>query len=149
MQAKTTLLLVGKDRTGRLLQDQIKKSGQSDKLIICGFVERYDMSSFWKQADLNILTSIKEGFGLSIIEGFVYGVPCITFADLDAVPNLYHKNAMFLVNERKVEHLAQGIQSALLTSWDHEWIKNYSQQFSLQKMADETRKLYSSLHFLF
>lgn len=142
-QKNTTILFLGNDLEGKL-REEINELGLKN-LIYCGFVDKREISSFWIKADLNVVASIDEGFGLSMIEGFVYGVPTVTFSDLDAIKDLYHEKAMLLVNERSDEALAQGMEKALNICWDREWIKEYSEQFSLDKMALKYHKLYSDI----
>ena len=43
------------------------------------------------------------GFGLPIVEGYMHGVPCVTFEDLDATQDLYYPEAMLKVKDRSNE----------------------------------------------
>jgi glycosyltransferase involved in cell wall biosynthesis len=139
---KISILFLGNDCMDGAFQESISELGYEKNLIPCGFVDKRDIPSYLTQAELNIVASIDEGFGLSIIESFVYGVPTVTFSDLDAIEDLYHENAIMLVNDRSDKALAQGIEKALRTNWDKEWIKEYSKQFSLEKMTEEYHKCY-------
>jgi glycosyltransferase involved in cell wall biosynthesis len=145
LKKKLVILFIGDDSLNGALQSEIEKSSFSDNLICCGFIEKKHMPSYYRVAELNIVASHDEGFGLSMIEGFVYGVPTITFLDLDAVKDLYHKKAMFLVEKRKVKALALGIEKALLKDWDKCWIKKYSSIFSLEKISERYNNYYNDL----
>lgn len=142
IQENTNILFLGNDMLNDGFQDIICELGYKKNLIHCGFVDRINVSSYLTQATLNVVASLDEGFGLSIVEGFTYGVPTVTFSDLDAVEDLFDANAMMLVNERSDEALAEGIEKALEFDWDREWIRNYGKQFSLERMAEEYHKLY-------
>lgn len=107
-----------------------------------GFLPFEDIINYYNEADLLILASIEEGFGLSLIEGFVYGVPSVTFSDLDAVPDVYDERAMMLCHERTDKALAATIELALEKNWDKEWIKGYSKKFSLESMRDKYLDVY-------
>lgn len=139
---KITVLFLGNDTSDNLLKNSIDKSTSNINFIYCGFINKDLMAQFWIQADLNIFTSLNDGFGLSIIEGFVYGVPTITFSDLDAIEDLYNEKAMFLVHDRCDDALVKGIESALQIEWDKDWIREYSKEFSLLKIAEEYHNHY-------
>lgn len=137
------VLFVGRD--GEELKQKIQQEGLQETLIVCGGVPRKKVGNYYQASDATILTSHSEGFGLSIIEGFVYGKPCLTFADMPAVKDLYHEKAMLTMPDRKDETLAQGIVCLTRHQWDKDWIKMYAKQFSLEKMADNYIELYKKI----
>lgn len=142
IRKKATILFLGNDGLEGKLHNRVRELSLEKNFVFCGFVDKQNVPSYFEQANLNIVTSLDEGFGLSIIESFVFGVPTVTFSDLDAVDDLYNENAMFLVNNRRNKALAQGIEKALNTNWNKEWIQEYSKRFSLEKMAEEYHKCY-------
>ena len=91
------------------------------------------------------MSSISEGFGLSIIEGFVYGKPTVAFADLAAVPDLYHEKAMVLVKERSDIALANGMLKVMNNNWDATWITKYAENFSFEVMAKRYLNVYQKI----
>lgn len=145
MQDKTTLFILGTIAEGYEIQEEISRLGLENKVICCGFVEADLIGSYYMEAEINILASVDEGFGLSMIEGFVYGVPCVTFGDLDAVPDIYDDKAMLLCAERTDEALAKVIEVAMGRQWDTDWIIRYSKGFSLGNMAEQYINLYQKV----
>jgi len=139
---RITVLFLGNDGLNGMLEKRVKELNLEKNFVFCGFVEKQEIPSYFKEADLNVVASLNEGFGLSMIEGFVYGVPTVTFSDLDAIEDIYNDKAMMLVHERNQEALAESIQKALKKDWDKKWIKDYSKQFSLDKMAQKYHRLY-------
>ena len=135
----------GKDCTNGAVQKRINELGLTDHAIMMGFVPREEMSNMYAQADFNILASISEGFGMGIIEAFVYGLPSVTFADLDAIPDLYHEKAMMLCQDRSTEALADAICETMTKTWDKNEIMEYSKKFSLEQMAKNYQKVYESV----
>ena len=131
------ILFLGSDMTNGTFTNSIKKIGLSSHLIACGNIPKNNLSDFYKQADFNIVASISEGFGLSIIEGFVYGLPCLTFNDLDAVSDLFSKRSMITIMERTDEALAKGITQMTNKKWNKQIIQLHSQNFSLEQMAQK------------
>jgi glycosyltransferase involved in cell wall biosynthesis len=102
------------------------------------------MHNYYAQSDFVISTSINEAFGLTFIEGFVYGLPAITFPDLDAVPDLYDEKVMILANDRTDSSLKNAILFALEKEWDPTYIKKYAQKFSAEIMVEKYNDLYTS-----
>ena len=139
------VLFVGVEGTNGTFLEAIKDSDYTSQLIFCGFIDKEKLPVYYQQSDFNIVASITEVFGLSIVEGFVYGVPCLTFADLDAVPDLYNEKAMLLLKGRTDDDLAQGINKMLSHTWDKNFIRKHSQKFSLEKMAKNYLKVFKSL----
>lgn len=112
-----------------------------------GFVPREDLGNYYRAADLTVTASLAEGFGLPIIEGFVYGTPCVAFSDLDAIGDIYDESAMLLCRERSDEALANAMAAALSTLWDQEKIKAHSKNFSLEEMARKYQAVYEKIAY--
>jgi len=144
-KSRLYILFLGKDRTNGDVERKICELGLENNLILCGNVGRDEIGSYYKQADYTVLASISEGFGLSIIEGFVYGLPNLTFADLDAIEDLFDGNAMITLTERSDQALAEGIAQMLSMDWDREYIKKYAKNFSLERMAQEYVRVYEEV----
>lgn len=117
----------------------------SDCLFVSGPIEKSFVHDFYSAADATILTSLSEGFGLSIIEGFVYGKPNLTFKDLPAVKDLYHPDSMLLCEERDTRSLAEKMYEMSKAKWDNKFIAEYSEKFSFKKMRDNYNTLYYSI----
>lgn len=130
------LFLCGRDCTDGAVQKRINELGLADRVFVLGFVPYEHMGNMYAQADFNILASIDEGFGLGIVEAFVYGLPSVTFADLDAVPDLYEESAMLLCQNRSTEALADAIARTMDKDWDKNKIITHSKKFSLEQMAE-------------
>lgn len=115
------------------------------KLIVAGNIPRQQMAAYYQQAHFNVLASIREGFGMSIIEALQYGVPTLTFSDLDAVPDVYHPETMVVVDQRTDEALAQGMVELISRKWDKDRILQQASLFSAGTMADRYLALYKKL----
>jgi len=117
----------------------------SNDLIICSTIPKNEIYNYYAQADFTILASIQEGFGLSIIEGFVYGLPNLTFNDLDAIADIYNPESMITLQNREDMRLSNGMIDILNKTWDKDTIKEHSTIFSLEKMANKYINLYKGL----
>lgn len=124
------------------LESEILKDGLNDIITYCGFVPREKMDKYWRMANFNVVMSESEGFGLSMIEGFTYGVPTITFSDIDAIIDLYNKDAVELINERTDAAVALTIKASIEKRWDTEKIIDWSKQFSIEAIVSQYNQLY-------
>lgn len=139
------VLFVGNCRDDDEVVTYIHENRLQDNLILCGMQSKDQVASFYQACDATILTSIAEGFGLSIIEGFVYGKPNVTYNDLSAAKDLYDENAMVFANERTDEALAEAMLKVMCTTFDKEKIIQHVKQFSFELMAERYIRLYKKI----
>jgi UDP-glucose:(heptosyl)LPS alpha-1,3-glucosyltransferase len=69
------LIIVGYGTQKEYLEGLVKKLNLTKRVIFTG--ERNDIERFYRIADLFVLTSIYEGFGLVYLEAMATGIPCI------------------------------------------------------------------------
>jgi glycosyltransferase involved in cell wall biosynthesis len=55
----------------------IEKCGLLDRAVFCGFVQGLDRWALFHEADMFVLPSFKENFGLAIVEAMAAGVPVV------------------------------------------------------------------------
>src|SRR6185503_9480318 len=74
------MVIAGPDDTGYRaeVEQAIKRAGLTDHFSFAGPVAGEAKATLYRQADLFILPSHTENFGLSIAEALTYGVPVIT-----------------------------------------------------------------------
>ena len=94
------------------------------------------MPEYFKQADAVVLLSIAEGFGLSLIEGMYFGLPCMTFKDLDAFEDIFDEKAVVALSSRDDKVVAEGLQRLVTSEWDKERIILHSKKFENKAMVD-------------
>lgn len=132
---KHKLMFVGLQQDDVKLAAYVKETNLEDRIILCGGVPKEEVANYYMAANATILTSISEGFGLSIVEGFVYGKPNITFSDLPAAKDLYTECAMLNAKSRSDEDLAVAMVEMTKRHWNAEAIMQHAQKFSLDAMA--------------
>lgn len=134
-------LFIGGGDVGSLKQ-RVYKFNIQDTAIVIGYVEKTELNNYYSAADATILTSLSEGFGLSIVEGYVYGKPNLTFSDLPAVKDLYSKYSMLLCPKRKTDALSYSMLHMANTFWDRDRITAFANNFSFKIMTDRYIKFY-------
>lgn len=145
LRSKCKVLFVGRYREDDELVKFIRKNHLENSLILCGIQPKEKVSNYFHACDSTILTSITEGFGLSIIEGFVYGKPNVTFADLPATPDLYDEGVMVVAENRTDQALTQAMVEVMHKSFDTNYISEYVHKFSFEKMAKCYHELYKNI----
>ncbi len=114
------------------------------KIILPGFAPKAYLPALYSLATVYMYPSLREGFGLPILEAFACGTPVIT-ADTSSMPEVAG-DAALLVDPTKPEAIAQAIQQYMMDealrqekiSMGYERVKD----FSWRKMAEEVRTLY-------
>ena len=127
------------------IEDMIANTSYPDNLHYMGFIERENLEKFWNRADLNIVASIEEGFGLSIIEGYMHGVPTLTFSDLQAVQDTYHEHAMLLIENRSTIELSKRMKEALFKEWNYWDIRDFAESFTLEAICRDYIEIYEEI----
>ena len=142
---KCRVLFVGNYKKSDEIVNYIQHYHLQSELILCGMQPKNRISQFYQAANATVLTSLSEGFGLSIIEGMAYGVPCLTFADLSAIADLYDERAMVTIQTRSDQDVAESIHTMMSKSWNRVWIKEYAKRFSFENMAKKYDELYKDI----
>ena len=130
VQKNTVVMLAGKDITNGVIESFVIENNLQDNIFICGFVDKTKLSNLYAIADYNVMLSKCEGFGLSIIEAARYGIPSLTFSDLDAVKDIYSSTSMLLMDDRSDETVTDGILKMLSIDWNKDEIVKESLKFN-------------------
>ena len=129
------LVLWGREVDNGEVRKKIAEYQLHKNVILGGFNDRMDI--FWKFCDVNLFLSLNDGFGLPIIEGYMHGVPCVTFEDLDATQDLYYTEAMLKVKDRSNESVTDTLKIALDKNWKYEEIIEIGNMFSIDIMSEK------------
>ena len=137
-QKKIYVLFCGADHAkDGGLQGLIGHSSYKDHLILCGTVDKNGMASYYRTADGVVLLSFAEGFGLSLVEGMHFGLPCVMHQNLDAFEDIYDERAVVAAKGREDVDVAQAIEILISREWSKDAIKNYSKKFESETMAQK------------
>ena len=137
------LVLWGREVDNGEVRRKIVEYQLHKNVILGGFNDQMDI--FWKFCDINLFLSLNDGFGLPIVEGYMHGVPCVTFEDLDATQDLYYPEAMLKVKDRSIESVANALRTSLDKNWNHEEIAEIGNMFSIDSMSEKYVNWYRTL----
>jgi phosphatidylinositol alpha-1,6-mannosyltransferase len=131
-------LLVGKydQAEKQRLDDIIDKLGLQDRVKFTGFVPDVEMAMHFKLADLFIMPSEKEGFGIVFIEAMFYGLPVIAGNKDGSVDALCNGELGTIVDPENLTEMSDAIkkildapaefepdQQKLKSQFSYEWYK--------------------------
>lgn len=139
------VIFFGNDLTNGAINAQIQQEGMQDSMFVYGFAKKEEVNYAYKHAVLNVLPSIDEGFGLSIVEAMTFGAPSVIFDDIDAAQDLYDECAILFPKDRTTKSLADAISEALSKEWNAGLIKKHGNKFSMNNVSDQYMSLYKEV----
>lgn len=84
------LHIVGEGEYRKELESQIRELNLENRVFLIGAVS--DVSIVYLSAQLFVMTSLYESFGLTTVEALSYGLPVITFSDCEGLNTLVKHN---------------------------------------------------------
>lgn len=146
LRKQTWVLFCGNNHSDSLeLEDLIASTKNSDHLVLCGGVDKAEMQLYYKEADGVALLSITEGFGLSLIEGMHFGLPCMMFRDMDAFEDIYNADAVVPIDTRDDRVVASAIETLISNTWNKDRIVSLSKRFDSISMSEKYKRVYEFL----
>ena len=133
------VFLVGKDESLGIVPAYIKEHNLEDSVFLCGFLKKEELREIYEAAEFNVMLSRSEGFGLSMIEASYFGIPTLTFKDLDAVKDIYRSDSMLLMDNRKDATVVSGLIEMINSNWSSECIKKSAERFNTEIYLEYTR----------
>lgn len=138
------LLLVGKNFEGRTTETKEKMFGIEDKVFHIGRVSQEDLVNLYNLADLFVLPSLYEGFGLPILEAFACGTP-VACSNTSSMPEIGGHLATYF-NPLDSQSIAQALdlsidQKGLKDQEIKEWVQKFSWKKSAQMIRNIAEKI--------
>jgi glycosyltransferase involved in cell wall biosynthesis len=131
----------------RKLLDDIKDPDLIHKIVLTGYVKNTDLPSIYSACDLFLYPSLRESFGIPILEAMSCGVPVIT-SNTSSMPEISGE-AGFLVDPFNPEEITHGIIKILNDpSLKKQLIERglkQAEKFSWYAMAERVLELYKDL----
>ncbi len=139
------LVIVGKAYADyREPQILAEKLGVADQIHFLDYIKDAALPALYQMADVFILLSLYEGFGLPILEAMASGVPVIA-SNCTALPEVVGENGL-LVNPREPQAVAEALHTLLSTQSLHEDLSCkaliWAQHFTWQRCAEHTIECY-------
>lgn len=143
------LVLLGcnpKELNSKLLEIDAKHLSQH--IILTGYVAEKDLPIVYKQAQILLFPSLREGFGIPIIEAMASGTPVIT-SNLSSMPEIAG-DAAHLINPYSPIEISKGIIKILTnTPYRDQLIQKgleRHQEFTWKSMAEKVLETYLHIY---
>jgi glycosyltransferase involved in cell wall biosynthesis len=135
--------IIGDGSRMRHLRRLIKKLHLDDDVKLVG-AKRHDEIPLWMNAaDLFVLPSIQESFGIVQIEAMACGKPVVSTRNMGSREIISSDDYGVLTPIKDSLNLYKNIIFALNKSWDREKIIEYAQNYSFDVIIPELLNLYS------
>lgn len=141
------LVLVGKkDYFYKRLKNKARDLGLKDEIVFTGFLGDNELSWLYQNAIALVLPSFREGFGLPALEAIQNG--CLVLAsDIPALREVCEDAAVYF-NPKSIENIVHSMKEIIQYPDRYrdkvEQGKKRTAQFSWEKTAQETLKIYGS-----
>jgi glycosyltransferase involved in cell wall biosynthesis len=127
---------------------EIKDTNLINHIILTGYVKNTDLPAIYSQCDVFLYPSLRESFGIPMLEAMSCNVPVIA-SNTSSMPEVSGE-AAHIINPFNPEEITQGLIEIL----NNETYRNSlclkglerSKQFSWYNMAKEYLKLYELIH---
>lgn len=135
------LILVGKKGFGfEEIKKTIQRSSFKKDIILKDYISESEKDELYKNADLFVLPSFYEGFGLPILEAMNYGVPVIC-SNTSSLPEVAG-DAALLINPNNIQEITEAMNKvfnddSLRNKMIEKGFENVK-RFSWEKCAKET-----------
>lgn len=137
-------LLVGRytEEEKTRLENLARKYEVKKKLIFTGFVPDEDIGSVYALADVYVMPSEKEGFGISFIEAMHYGVPVIGGNADGSIDALMDGKLGLMINPENIDEIVSAITKVLQRPDDFKADEEvFNQHFGFNNYLENWRKI--------
>ena len=143
---KLVMLDYDRDALNQLVSD-IGDRTLTDHIILTGYVNNADLPAIYSQCDLFLYPSLRESFGIPILEAMACAVPVIT-GNTSSMPEIAG-NAALLINPHQPEEITGAM---IRLTKDQQLRQQFSDlgriraaSFSWRNMAENVLQLYQSV----
>jgi len=143
------LYFVGRGPLEDQLRDEIRQKGLKDHITVTGFVTQEELFRYYSLADLFVLSSIREGFGIVLIEAMAAEIPVVA-TDIPGVNEVVEDGVTGkLVDKHAPKQLADAVYTILKEDLGEEYGTNgYSRtlnKFSIEQSVSKYKTLYDEV----
>lgn len=138
-------IIVGSGKLKNKLEKQIKKLKLEDHVKLVGGKPHDEIPIWVNAADLFVLPSLRESFGVVQIEAMACGKPVVATYNGGSEEIITSGDYGLLVKPANPEELAEKILIGLDMEWDYEKIFEYAKQFTWENAAKNILEVYKTV----
>ena len=144
---KLVMLDYDRSELEKILED-IGDPGLIERIVLTGYVVNTDLPSIYCQSQVFLYPSLRESFGIPMLEAMACGIPVIT-SNTSSMPEVAGNGAL-IIDPFKPEEITDGIIKILEDQVlrDNLIENGYKQaaMFSWKAMAESVLKIYQEIH---
>ena len=95
------------------IDDLIKKYGLEENVVLTGYIDEDDLTAHFCMADIYVMPSTKEGFGIVFIEAMYYGVPVIAGNQDGSTDALLNGELGLLIEPNNAPAIAEAVEKMM------------------------------------
>lgn len=139
-------LLIGEGPERAAIEALIREQGLEKNVRLVPFRESYDeVLGLMKAADVFVLPSQREGFGITVLEALACGTPVVTIAHpQNAAQELVIDGKTGVICDQSYKALAQGIRRAQATVCEAD-CKNHAAAYNWDTIAERAEEIYQTV----
>ena len=144
---ETKLVIIGEGKDRKNLEHLIGRLGIENHVLLAG--KQKEIPKVLKSSDIFVLPSLREAFGLVILEAMITGLPVIA-SKVGGIPEIINNKNGLLVESENPEKLANTLLDLIAHPDRCKKLSAYGQKtvlekFTAKKMAEEYEREYSSI----
>ncbi|MFH1884609.1 MAG: glycosyltransferase [Planctomycetota bacterium] len=139
---KMRYIIIGTGSYEMVLRAKVKELGLADVVCFQGYVPNEQLATYYQAADLFVLPSWSEGFGIVYLESLAMGTPVIACQGQGPTDFVIDGVTGYLVPPRNVLALTDTIERALQIHWDSQRLIANAQQYTWDIVVKKLCQLY-------
>ncbi|NJF25188.1 glycosyltransferase family 4 protein [Thermococcus sp. Bubb.Bath] len=144
-EPNTFFVIVGDGPLRKKVEELAKKLGISENVYFAGSRPHEEIPLWMNAADLFVLPSLRESFGVVVLEALAVGTPVVATINGGSEEIITSENYGFLCPPKDPECLAEKVLIALEKEWDKGKIREYARQFMWNNIVKQIVKVYTSM----
>ncbi len=125
------------------LKQLVSERKLEKNISLLGFLDSKEMFSIMKASKIFAFPSVREGFGIAVLEANACGLPALVCVhENNAATDLIEWNENGFIVEPDAEQIAKAIHSMNNKTWNKEKIKQKAKEFDWNKISQEIEKCY-------
>lgn len=142
MEPNAFFAIVGNGPLWKKLEELARKLGISENVYFAGGRPHEEIPLWMNAADVFVLPSLRESFGVVVVEALAVGTPVVATINGGSEEIITSEDYGFLCPPKDPECLADKILIALNKKWDREKIRKYAEQFTWENIARKVVGVY-------
>lgn len=139
------LIIIGNGSLRSKLEKQIKILNLENHVKLAGAKPHREIPLWMNAADIFVLPSLRESFGVVVLEAMAVGTPVVATINGGSEQIITSEEYGLLAEPVNAKDLAEKILIALEREWDNEKIRKYAEQFTWDSVVKRILEIYDNI----